>query len=105
MMRDKMNTQLRKFNETGQDVTDTGDYKDAKRVIEEHELMTSELGLSADASQEEIDQAKADKAIAERDEREAEEQRQREEDIRAQEEMESLAGGGQPTTPNTQPTY
>jgi hypothetical protein len=58
-MRPWTQTQYRQYDELGNDVTDSGDYKAAKRVVVEHEQMLDELGLTEDSTQAEIDAAKA----------------------------------------------
>jgi hypothetical protein len=62
MMRDKMGTKLRKYDALGNDVTETGDYQEALRVVAEHEQMLSDLGLTEESTQEEIDARKAEVA-------------------------------------------
>ena len=61
MMRKPMNEGTRRFDALGNDVTETGDYAIAKAAVEAHEAMLSELGLDAEATQAEIDAAKAKK--------------------------------------------
>lgn len=61
-MRPWTNTIPRRYDALGNDVTDSGDYAIAKAQVEAHEKMLEELGLGEDATQAEIDEAKAKKA-------------------------------------------
>src|SRR4029077_7313059 len=58
-MRPWTNTLARKFDALGNDVTETGDFLEAKRVVEEREKLLSDLGLTEEATQAEIDAARA----------------------------------------------
>jgi hypothetical protein len=62
MMRKPMNEGLKRYDALGNDVTETGDIEEARRLVVAHEAMLAELGLDAEATQEEIDAARAAKA-------------------------------------------
>jgi hypothetical protein len=62
MMRKPMNEGTRRYDALGNDVTETGDIEEARRLVVAHEAMLAELGLDAEATQEEIDAARAAKA-------------------------------------------
>jgi hypothetical protein len=59
MMRKPMNEGTRRFDALGNDVTESMDYAAAKAACESHEAMLADLGLNADATQEEINAARA----------------------------------------------
>lgn len=57
-MRPWTDTPARRFDALGNDVTETGDFLEAKRVVEEREKLLSDLGLNEDSTQAEIDEAR-----------------------------------------------
>jgi fatty acid/phospholipid biosynthesis enzyme len=52
----------RKFDALGNDVTETVDVEEARAVVTRHEEMLADLGLSADATREEIEAARQKRA-------------------------------------------
>jgi hypothetical protein len=58
MMRKPMNEGTRRFDALGNDVTETGDVEQARRLLEEHDAMLADLGLNAESTQEEINAAR-----------------------------------------------
>jgi hypothetical protein len=58
-MRPWTDVPTKKYDALGNDVTETGDFLEAKRVVEEREKLLSDLGLTEEATQAEIDEAKA----------------------------------------------